>query len=262
MSHSKIAITPAELTNLTEFVTKLEIPAKDLTLYREALTHRSYLNEVENSGLNNNERLEYLGDAVLELIVTEYLFEKYPDRPEGEMTSFRAALVRTESLADESLRLEVGNFLYMSNGEERTGGRKRPYILANTFEAILGAIYLDLGFEFAKTFVFKNLLHKTDKIVDNRLDIDSKSKLQEIAQEIIKATPIYELIEALGPDHNKVFTMGVYIDGVEFAQGKGKSKQDAEQKAASEALQNWETLYQNYKNSGKISPEQQSDLVK
>jgi ribonuclease-3 len=254
MSYSNITINPEELAKLDQFAQNLNISIKDYTLFREALTHRSYINEVESTAFSHNERLEFLGDAVLELISTEFLFGKYPDRPEGDLTSFRAALVRTESLADEALRLKMGEFIYMSNGEERTGGRKRPYILANTFESILGALYLDQGLEACRQFVDKQILYKTDKIVDNRLDIDSKSKLQELAQEIIKATPQYQLVESDGPDHNRQFTMGVFIDAMEFGQGRGRSKQEAEQKAASSALQNWDALYEKYKNSVKISP--------
>ncbi len=254
MSYSERTISTEEKQKLDEFAKKVDIKINDYTFFAECLTHRSYLNENNGENVNNNERLEYLGDAVLELISTEYLFEKYTDRPEGDLTSFRAALVRTESLAEESLRLNVGEYIYMSNGEERTGGRTRPYILANTFEAILGALYLDSGYEACRTFVHKQLLYKTDKIVKNRLDIDAKSKLQEVAQEILKVTPVYELQEATGPDHNKKFSMAVYLNDLQFGTGSGRSKQDAEQKAARYALQNWDKLYKKYQNSGKISP--------
>lgn len=254
MSYSTLEITEEDKKLLSDFANRVGIEIKDYTIYREALTHRSYLNENSGEGLRNNERLEYLGDAVLELITTEYLFSSYADRPEGDLTSFRAALVRTESLAEEALRLDLGEFIYMSNGEERTGGRKRPYILANTFEAILGAMYLDGGYALCDDFINRELIPKIEHIVENRLDIDAKSKLQEIAQELIRSTPTYELVEASGPDHSKTFTMAVYIDNMQFGTGKGRSKQDAEQKAARYALQNWDNLYQKYKNSGKISP--------
>lgn len=254
MSYSQVQLTDEDYRNLEEFATNLEIEVSDFSVFKEALTHRSFLNESEDSTIKQNERLEYLGDAVLELITTEYLFNAYPNRPEGDLTSFRAALVRTESLAEESLRLNVGKHIYMSKGEDRTGGRTRPYILANTFESILGALYIDSGLDACRKFVEIQLLHKVETIVENRLDIDSKSRLQELAQEIIRSTPIYEQLEAVGPDHNKTFTMALYIDNMQFGVGKGKSKQEAEQNAASYALQNWDDLYQKYQNSGKISP--------
>lgn len=241
--------------HIADFASTLNIQVNNHQLFIEALTHRSYLNETDSSlDIRHNERLEFLGDAVLELLTTQFLFHKYQDRPEGELTSFRAALVRTESLAEEASRLNVGQYILMSKGEDRTGGRNRPYILANTFEAILGAMYLDSGLDTCDSFLQANLFHKTNTIVDNRLDVDSKSKLQEIAQELLKATPVYELKEASGPDHNKKFVMVVSMDGVVFGEGSGRSKQDAEQKAARYALQNWDKLYQKYQNSVKISP--------
>jgi len=217
----------------------LGIKFNEIGLLERALTHRSFLNEARNVELQSNERLEFLGDAVLELITSEYLFNKYTDRPEGELTSFRAAVVRTESLAETSLKLMYSDYLYLSKGEEATGGRKRPYILANTYEAVLGAIYLDQGYETAKDFVTKTLLYKLEKIVEQRLDIDNKSKLQEYAQDSVKETPRYEVIKETGPDHDKEFTVAVIIRGKELGTGVGKSKQEAEQKAAQDALKNW-----------------------
>jgi ribonuclease-3 len=230
--------------HLSEFSKNIKVSFKNLDLLREALTHRSYLNELngEQAELQHNERLEFLGDAVLELITTEYLFEQYPQRPEGDLTSFRAALVRTESLAHEAKKLNYGKYVFMSRGEEATGGRERPYILANTFEAVLGAIYLDQGIATASKFVTRILLPKINEIVEKRLDIDAKSKLQEISQEQLRVTPTYTLVDEVGPDHDKIFTMAVVIDSVEFGQGKGKSKQEAEQNAAENALKNWSTL--------------------
>jgi len=215
--------------------TALDYKFLDSQLIHTALIHRSYTNEAP-LGTKNNERLEFLGDAVLELIITEYLYENYPDRSEGELTSFRAAVVRTESLAETAEKLGLGIYIYMSKGEESSGGRQRPYILANTFEAILGAMYMDSNVIECKKFIAKNLIIKLPAIIDNRLDIDSKSKLQEIAQELYKFTPTYEVVSEAGPDHNRTFTVKVVIVGKDYGQGDGKSKQEAEQNAAREGL--------------------------
>jgi ribonuclease-3 len=230
-------------SNLQDLKDTINVQFNNDEFLKEALIHRSYQ---ANDDLGNNERLEFLGDAVLELAVTEFLFETYPKRSEGDLTSFRAALVRTESLAEEALRLGFGEFIYMSNGEESTGGRTRPYILANTVEAIIGAIYRDQGYEPAKNFIIKEICHKIDDIVENRLDIDAKSKLQEISQEQLKITPNYEMIDSEGPDHQKVFTMGVLLDGSKLTEAKGDSKQSAEQNAAQKALENWDNLIEKH----------------
>ena len=228
--------------DLQELEKKLGITFKDKDLLTTALTHRSYLNENYDTHLSNNERLEFLGDAVLELITTEYLFKTYPERAEGELTSFRSALVKTASLSETAFELTIGDYIYMSRGEEVTGGRKRPYILANTFESLLGAIYLDQGYEVARKFVIEKLVPKISQIIENRLDIDPKSKLQEVSQEVLNYTPVYELVSADGPDHDKEFVMAVKITNRIFGQGKGKSKQEAEQNAAQAALDHWQEL--------------------
>jgi ribonuclease-3 len=228
--------------DLNELETKLGITFLNKTLLKTALTHRSYLNENHSEEIENNERLEFLGDAVLELITTEYLFLQHPQRAEGELTSFRSALVKTTSLGDTALELTIGEYIFMSKGEEVTGGRARPYILANTFESILGAIYLDQGYKVARSFVIEKLFPKLDAIIENRLDIDSKSKLQELAQEVLNYTPVYELKTAIGPDHDKEFIMSVKIVNRVFGEGKGKSKQEAEQNAAQFALDHWQDL--------------------
>lgn len=228
---------------------ELGIVFKEHNILINALIHRSFINEVKGQ-FEHNERLEFLGDAVLELIVTEHLYEKYPDRPEGDLTSFRAALVRTESLAETSKKLNLGKYILMSKGEESTGGRERPYILANTFEALLGAIYLDNGMETARNFVANNLFGKLEGIVKDRLDIDNKSKLQEISQEVLKVTPTYESIKEEGPDHEKIFTLAVLIESHKFGEGKGQSKQEAAQNAAKDALKNWVELAKKYYNIG------------
>lgn len=232
--------------NHLEDFSKLEeliaIQFNNQTLLKQALIHRSYINESHTDKLSHNERLEFLGDAVLELLVTEYLFHTYPTRPEGELTSFRSATVRTESLAQSANLLELGKYIFMSKGEENTGGRSRPYILANTFEALLGAIYLDQGFETCKKFLVKFLFYKIEQIVEKRLDIDNKSKLQEISQEMTGYTPEYVMISDSGPDHDKTFIMGVKINDKVLSQGRGKNKQDAEQKAAYNAIKDWQNL--------------------
>ena len=228
-----------------ELKKKLNYEIKD-ELLTEALTHRSYINELKDPSIHHNERLEFMGDAVLELVVTEFLFNKYPEEPEGVLTSYRAALVKTESSAEESRRLGIGEHILMSKGEEQTGGRDRTYILANTFEAIIGALYLSTGYEDCVKFINENICYKIDKIAENRSDIDAKSRLQEMSQERTKITPIYELLGASGPDHDKYFDMKVNIGEFEFGRGSGKSKQEAQQKAAEQALENWENLYRKY----------------
>lgn len=230
---------------LEQFCEKINIQTENFVLLQQALIHRSFINEDKDLE-KHNERLEFLGDAVLELIVTEFLFSRYPDRPEGDLTSFRAALVKTESLAESAAKFQLGEYIYMSKGEESTGGRQRPYILANTFEALLGFIYLDKGFEIAKDFVSTHLINKIDNIVKNRLDIDNKSKLQEVAQEVFRFTPVYLLEKESGPDHEKTFVMKVMINENDFGVGKGSSKQEAEQAAAGHALDNWDELSKKY----------------
>lgn len=209
-----------------------------------ALVHRSSLNddEVERS----NERLEYLGDAVIELSISQLLFEKYPEFEEGKLTSLRSALVKTDSLAKEALKLQLGNFIYMSTGEETTGGRERPYILANTMEAVIGAMYLDQGFKVTHSFIEKYIFYKIEEIVKNRLDVDAKSLLQEITQEKVRVTPVYEIVSEKGPDHKKLFTMAVKINDFILATGEGNSKQTAERAAARKAVTSWEDLEKLY----------------
>jgi len=234
------------MRELHELEKKINIEFTDKSIIHEAFIHRSYINENKDEQIHHNERMEFLGDAVLELLVTNHLYHTYQTRPEGELTSFRSAVVKTTSLAETALQLELGEYLSMSRGEESTGGRQRPYILANTFEALLGAIYLDKGLEIAEVFVKTFLFTKIQNIVDNRLDVDNKSKLQEISQDDTSFTPVYDLIDATGPDHDRVFTMGVQISKYLFGTGQGKNKQSAEQNAAAEAIKNWEDLYSKY----------------
>lgn len=213
----------------------------DKALLKQAFTHRSYLNENKNTGFEHNERLEFLGDAVLELVVTDYLFAKYPKKPEGELTALRSALVNSVILASVSTELNFNDHLLLSRGEAKDTGRARQYILANTFEAVVGAIYLDSGYDAAKIFITKVLLPKTKEIEENRLWVDAKSFFQEMAQEKVGVTPSYKTMKESGPDHDKEFTVGLYLADTLIAEGSGKSKQEAEQDAARNGLEkkNW-----------------------
>ena len=209
-------------------------------LIKTACTHRSYLNEHRSTVTEHNERLEFLGDAVLELVVTDFLYLTYPDKPEGELTSWRAALVKTESLAELADQLKLGQFLLMSRGEAKSGGRTRMALLANLVEAIIGAIYLDRGYEVAAKFIDKNINSKLDNILKQGLHIDAKSHFQEVAQEKEGVTPHYEVIGEEGPDHDKIFEMSVFLNKKIWGTGKGNSKQTAQQAAAEDALKKYE----------------------
>ncbi len=218
------------------FAKKIGISFKKLDLLAEALTHRSYINENREIAKSHNERLEFLGDAVLELAVTHFLFNKFPDKPEGELTAYRAALVNTNSLAAASQELGVNDYLLLSKGEAKDTGRARQIILANAFEAILGAIYLDRGYETAEKFVAEHLYGKIDEVLENRAWQDAKSRFQEAAQDKKGITPAYETVGEEGPDHDRKFTVAALIGRVEIARGEGKSKQEAEQAAAEAGL--------------------------
>ncbi len=207
------------------------------TLFKTAFTHRSYLNEHSEYENPSNERLEFLGDAVLQLLSSEYLYSKYTTSPEGDLTNYRSAVVCTQSIGAEAKRLNYGDLLLLSNGEESTGGRDREYILANTFEAVLGALYLEKGIEVCKEFVTRELFYKVEGIVNNQEYKDSKSKFQEVAQEKTGVTPIYQVVDSWGPDHEKTFKVTVFLGSKEWGTGEGKSKQKAEQHAAENALE-------------------------
>ncbi|MEK9170586.1 MAG: ribonuclease III [Patescibacteria group bacterium] len=209
---------------------------KNKKTLEEAATHRSYLNENPKWPLPHNERLEFLGDAVLELIVTEALFEKFPREQEGKLTTLRAALVNYQMLAKISKKISLEKFLMMSRGEAKDTGRAREVILANAMEAIIGAIYLDGGYKEAKKMVDKFIFPETEDVIEKGLDRDPKSLLQEKSQAELKLTPGYKLLSEKGPDHKKVFTIGVYFGDEEIAEGEGFSKQEAEVVAAQKAL--------------------------
>lgn len=217
------------------FEKKIGLRFKDEQLLEMVFIHRSYINEVGDKNLEHNERLEFLGDAVLELVVTEYLYKNFTN-PEGELTNWRSSIVRGEILAKVAGELELGEFLFLSKGEEKSGGRLRTLILANTFEALIGAIYLDAGYEAATKFISKHLIVLLPEIIEKKLYIDPKSRLQEVSQEKEGSTPEYRVLGEEGPDHTKLFTVGVYVNKRLLAEGSGSSKQKAETSAATEAL--------------------------
>ncbi|MDP2665853.1 MAG: ribonuclease III [bacterium] len=218
------------------FAKKLDLSFSNLDLLIEALTHRSYLNEHREYTGSHNERLEFLGDAVLELAATDFLFKKYPAKPEGELTAYRASLVNTVSLAESAQALGINDYLLLSKGESKDTGRARDVILADAFEAIIGAIYLDSGYEAAEAFIARNLYSKIDDVIAKRSYQDAKSRFQELAQEKKGTTPNYETLSEVGPDHDKRFTVGVFVGSEEIARGTGQSKQEAEQAAAQAGL--------------------------
>jgi ribonuclease-3 len=225
------------MKEISLFEEKIGVNFSDKTLIETAFTHRSYINENPNIETGHNERLEFLGDAVLELVITRYLFDKYPNKPEGELTAYRSSLVNTISLAESSEALEVNDFLLLSKGEAKDGGRARQHILANAFEAIIGAIYLDQGYDAAEKFIAGTLYGKIEEIVKKGLWRDSKSWVQERAQEEVGVTPSYTIISEEGPDHDKNFIAGIYFGEKLIAKGEGKSKQEAEQNAAQAAIE-------------------------
>ncbi|KKW10124.1 MAG: Ribonuclease 3 [Parcubacteria group bacterium GW2011_GWB1_49_7] len=214
---------------------------KDKSLLKQAFTHRSYINEnrppAGGSGLAHNERLEFLGDAVLELVITNYLFGRMKEASEGEMTALRSALVNAETCAKVAQALGVNDFLLLSRGEGKDIGRARTYILANTLEALIGAIYIDRDYEAAKDFILKHIAPLMEEIVSDGTWIDAKSLFQEKAQELMGLTPAYKTVRESGPDHDKHFTVSVSVGREVYGEGEGKSKQDAEQEAARDALE-------------------------
>jgi len=229
------------MINFSDFEKKTKITFKDKKMLQQAFTHRSYINENLSTGLSHNERLEFLGDAVLELIVTDFLYKKYPNYTEGELTAVRSALVNAIIISEVALKLGMNDFLLLSKGEAKDHGKARQYILANTYEAYVGALYLDHGYEIVNKFINENLLPKTDEIVKKKLWRDAKSLVQEKAQEFVSVTPAYKVLSESGPDHDKHFTVGIFFGSAKIAEGNGKSKQEAEVAAAQAALKtkNW-----------------------
>ncbi len=206
-----------------------------INLLVDALTHRSYLNEHKKSASVHNERLEFLGDAILELVVTDYLFRNF-EEPEGILTAWRSALVRTESIGQAGKKIGYEPLLRMSKGEKQGSERAREQLLANAFEALTGAIYLEKGYDTAKDFIHKHIISTLPEILDSESWRDPKSYIQEIMQKVDGVTPVYKLIDEEGPDHDKIFTLGIYCEDNLVSQGKGTSKQAAQQEAAKKAI--------------------------
>ncbi|MFA6393077.1 MAG: ribonuclease III [Candidatus Paceibacterota bacterium] len=219
------------------FEKKTNIIFKNKKLLEQAFIHRSYINESNGTKLSHNERLEFLGDAVLELIVTDYLYNKYPDCDEGELTAYRSALVNAVIIGEVALSLGMNDYLLLSKGEAKDIGKARSYILANTYEAYVGACYLDQGYDVVRDFIAETLFGKVDTIVKEKLWRDPKSLVQEKSQEYLNVTPSYKVISEVGPDHDKHFTVGIFFGSDVIAEGKGHSKQEAEQAAARKALE-------------------------
>lgn len=226
---------PPKIKNLSQLQDDIGIHFQNVDLLNLAFIHKSFVNEHPDTP-GYNERLEFLGDAVLELAVTDFLYHNFPDQPEGQLTNWRSALVKGKNLARVSKSMNLGTYLLLSRGEELSGGREKDYILANTQEALIGAIYLDKGFEVANQYILRNIVVLLDEIIAQGLNIDSKSRVQELAQDRLSLTPSYELLSESGPDHDKVFEMGIYFGKELIGKGNGPSKQEAEQSAAKDAL--------------------------
>ncbi len=223
--------------DFSDFEKNIGVAFKNRNLLKEALTHRSYLNEHPEWPVFHNERLEYLGDAVLELATTEYLFHFFPNYQEGELTSLRAALVNYQMMAKVAREISLEQFLFLSKGEAKDSGKAREVILANALESLIGAIYLDHGYDITKTFIERFIVSHLREVVDQKLYRDSKSLFQEMMQEKKKITPTYKVLRESGPDHQKQFLVGVFLDEELVAQGQGTSKQEAESSAAKAALE-------------------------
>jgi ribonuclease-3 len=226
------------MKDLSRLEERLGVKFKNQDLLTQGLGHRSYLNEHPEFRLGHNERLEFLGDAVLELAVTRYLYDQYPAQNEGELTNWRASLVNSDRLAECAEELNINDYLFLSRGESKDAKSKaRRYILANAYEAIIGAIYLDQGFESAEGFLHRELLPKLADILANQLYLDPKSRFQERSQEVVGITPHYQVVAESGPDHAKRFEVGIYLNDERIATGIGASKQEAEEVAARKALE-------------------------
>ena len=225
------------MIDFSKFEKKLGLKFKNNDLLIQAFCHRSYLNENPSFHLENNERLEFLGDAVLELVITEYLYQKYPKKSEGELTNWRASLVNAKILGELAGELDFNEFLLLSRGESKEFGKARQYILANTFEALIGSIYLDSGYKPCQEFIKKYLIKKLPEIIKKGLFKDAKSSFQEGAQERVGLTPTYKVLRESGPDHARHFIIGVFLGKELIAEGEGFSKQEAEDEAAKNALE-------------------------
>ncbi len=223
--------------NLEKLENNLGVKFKNKDLLVQAMTHRSYLNENPEFHLDHNERLEFLGDAVLELVVTEYLYKNYKN-PEGDLTSWRASLVNSKMLAIIGTKLEINDSLLLSRGEAKDFGRARQYIITNAVESVIGAIYLDQGYDVTSNFIERFILSELNDIIENKLNKDAKSLFQELAQEKVNVTPVYKVLREWGPDHDRSFSVGVFLNDEMAGEGDGRSKQEAQQSAAENALKN------------------------
>ena len=243
MKNSQI-VNPELQTKFSELEKKLHFSFKDKHLLIQAFCHRSYLNENPSFQLDHNERLEFLGDAVLELIITEDLYKNYPKKPEGEMTNWRAALVNSRILSRIAQELGLNDFLLLSRGEAKETGKARQCILANTFEALIGSLFMDQGYKVCQKFITKHLIKELPHIIETGLYKDAKSRFQEEAQEKTSITPTYQVLKEWGPDHAKSFVIGVFLNQELVAKGEGSSKQEAEEAAAKNALdkKNWNNI--------------------
>ncbi len=225
------------MIDFSKFEKTTGIIFNDKKLLEQAFIHRSYINENSGLRLSHNERLEFLGDAVLELTVTDYLYRQYPSSDEGELTAYRSALVNAVIIAEVAGKLGMNEYLLLSKGESKDTGKARSYILANTYESYVGAVYMDQGYDVASKFIADSLFYKLDEIIKKKLWQDAKSLVQEKSQEHLSVTPSYKVLHEAGPDHDKHFTIGIFFGNDRIAEGKGKSKQEAEQAAARNALE-------------------------
>lgn len=227
------------MQEIKNFLNNNTITYNNEKLYEQAFVHRSFINENPKFEMGHNERLEFLGDAVMELIVTDFLYKKYDGHSEGDLTVYRAALVNTQTISAVATEFGFNDYLRLSKGESKDMGKARMVILADTYEAVLGAMYLDMGYDACKAWVEKTLLPNTDKIIQNKLYKDPKSLVQEKAQEKMQITPRYKVISESGPDHDKVFVVGIYFNEDLAGEGQGKSKQESESAAAKAALEKY-----------------------
>ncbi len=224
------------MKDFSTFEEAIGVNFNDKNVLIQAFIHRSYINENPKSGLEHNERLEFLGDAVIELVVTDYLYRLYPHQHEGDLTAYRSALVNAVIMAEVATSLNMNDFLLLSKGEQKDTGRARQTILANTYESFVGALYLDQGYKVCDDFIKSSLLPRLEEIIATKSWKDAKSQIQEEAQERVGVTPSYRVISEVGPDHDKHFNIGVFFGDKKIAEGKGRSKQEGEQKAAQAAL--------------------------
>lgn len=230
------------MNDFDDLIKLLGLKFKDISLLELAFVHRSFLNESKGKHEFSNERLEFLGDAILSFIVSNKIYHEFPNLPEGDLTNYRSALVCAKTLAIVSQKLGLGKYLKMSKGEKESGGKDNPSLLANTVEALIGSIYLDQGLEVVKKFIDKYILSELSDIIENKSFKDYKSLFQELVQNKIKLSPIYQVTDSWGPDHAKNFKIGVIVEGKLIAEGVGKSKQEGEQAAAKAGIENWNKM--------------------